>query len=136
MVSLSLRFFSLLPVGLLSANMVAVRPGPPYQDGFHRPVNLVVLGLALHAHGQYQVLLSFLPVLYRGVHQPDVVEYLPEGWEQRKELSEQPDPCQERGEGEDSRAVALRRVQHQLACFFARHKEKLAVFSSLDLLRC
>lgn len=73
-------------MGLLSANPAAVRPAPPYQDGFHRPLDLVVLGLALHAHGQCQLLLSFLPVLHRGVHQRDVIEYLPEGWEQGNEL--------------------------------------------------
>lgn len=62
--------------------MVAVRPASPYQDGFHCFVNLVVLRLALHAHGQCQVLLSVLPVLNRGIHQCNVIKYLPEGWEQ------------------------------------------------------
>lgn len=114
--------------------MMAARPTPPYQDGFHCPVDLVVLGLTLHTHGQCQVLLSFLPVLHCGVHQRDVVEYLPEGWEQGNELLEQPDHCQECGEGEDSRVVASHRALHQFACFFARHKERLAVFF-LDFLR-
>lgn len=115
-------------MGLLGAKKAAARPAPPYQDGFHRLVNLVVLGLALHAHGKCQVFLSFLPILHRGVHQCYVVEYLPEGWEQGNELLEESDLCQDVSKGEDSRVVAV----HQVACFFTRHKKLSAI--SLDIL--